>query len=126
MISICCAGLLRTSLFFLMAVVGSVDRHVLRAAAFERDLLAGLPELAGGGEAGFLVELRVPAPNGLDEETTLFEGGLGLDSFTVVELLAKIEERFDVEFTDDDLKPESFVLKNLATLVMERKQRSPS
>ena len=38
----------------------------------------------------------------LSEATSLFEGGLELDSFAVVELLGRLEEHFGIAFNDDD------------------------
>jgi acyl carrier protein len=50
----------------------------------------------------------------LNGETLLLSAGLGLDSVTVLELLLKIETRFGVQFTDDDLSVELF--RNLGSL----------
>lgn len=54
----------------------------------------------------------------IDENASLFEGGLGLDSIVIVELIGLIEEKFGIEFSDLDLNPESFSnLKVLAEFV---------
>lgn len=55
-----------------------------------------------------------PDPALLAANTPLFEGGLGLDSFAVVELVSLIEQHFDIEFSDADFVPENFA--DLATL----------
>ena len=61
-----------------------------------------------------LERLDISAPPGFDEQTLLFEGGLGMDSFTAVELITLIEKHFDIEFNVDDIKPEHFT--NVSTL----------
>ncbi len=50
----------------------------------------------------------------IDETMFLFEGGLGLDSFAVVELIVAIEQEFGIEFPEQDLTPELF--QDLRTL----------
>jgi len=51
-------------------------------------------------------------------ETPLFEGGLELDSFAVVELVTKFETHFEIQLGDDDFVPESFAdVKTLAGVV---------
>jgi acyl carrier protein len=53
----------------------------------------------------------------IDESTSLFEDGLGLDSIAVVEFISLIEEKFNFMFSDSELSPEFFsnlnVLANL-------------
>ena len=44
----------------------------------------------------------------IDENVSLFEEGLGLDSIAVVELIALIEKHFKIEFADSELNLESF------------------
>jgi acyl carrier protein len=74
--------------------------------------------------AGFLGELNVQLPPGDVSATTfLFEGGLELDSFTVVELLGRIEEHFGMAFHDEDFAPERFTLGALAAIVEARTAR---
>jgi len=46
---------------------------------------------------------------GIGPSTRLFEGGLGLDSFAVVELISVLESEFAFEFPETDLTPENFV-----------------
>jgi acyl carrier protein len=51
-------------------------------------------------------------------DTLLLDGGLQLDSFAIVELITELENRFDFEFGEEDLSPESFVdLRTLARVV---------
>ncbi|MEM9387483.1 MAG: phosphopantetheine-binding protein [Pseudomonadota bacterium] len=69
-------------------------------------------------------ELALPVDaQGISSSTKLFDGGLGLDSFAVVELITLIEERFAFQFAEADLRPERFEdLGTLASLVDERTQ----
>jgi len=53
-------------------------------------------------------ELDFPTPLDLDETTRLFKGGVDLDSFAAVELIALIETHFDIEFEVTDIRPEHF------------------
>jgi acyl carrier protein len=53
------------------------------------------------------LEARI-AREDIDVETALFEGGLGLDSVVLVELIALVEQAFAIRFADDELLPESF------------------
>ena len=56
-----------------------------------------------------LHEMDVELPvREIDQDTPLFEGGLDLDSFTVMELITLIEERLDLVFAEEDLEPENF------------------
>ena len=50
----------------------------------------------------------------IDETQPLLEKGLALDSIVVVELINQIEDNFDIEFSDSDLRVETF--KNLISL----------
>ncbi len=59
------------------------------------------------------LDIQLPAGQ-IDEANPLFEGGLGLDSVAVVELIGSIEREFGIEFPEQDLTPESF--QNLGTL----------
>ena len=53
-------------------------------------------------------------------ETDLIEAGL-LDSLALVELLAQLEESFDVSISTDDLEPEHFrSITSIALFVMQR------
>jgi acyl carrier protein len=44
----------------------------------------------------------------LDTDTGLLGAGIGLDSFEVLQLVAALEERFDLTIDDDDLLPDHF------------------
>jgi acyl carrier protein len=50
----------------------------------------------------------------IDENVSLYEDGLGLDSIAIVDLITTIEKEFSLEFDDEELNPELF--KNLSTL----------
>jgi acyl carrier protein len=53
-------------------------------------------------------------------ETDLIETGL-LDSLALVELLAQLEESFDVSFSTDDMELENFrSITSIAMFVMQR------
>ncbi len=57
----------------------------------------------------------------IDATVPLLEEGLGLDSIVIVELIASVEERFDFEFQDSDLREANFEsLEALATIVAQR------
>ncbi len=62
----------------------------------------------------------------IDADAPMFEGGLGLDSIAIVELITAIEEGFGFQFADDDLNLKPFQsLRTLAELIGDR-QASPS
>jgi len=44
----------------------------------------------------------------IDENASLFEDGLGLDSIATVEFISLIEQHFGIEFCDGELNPELF------------------
>lgn len=44
----------------------------------------------------------------IQEDDSLLEGGVGLDSVAVMEFISIIEEKFDFEFSDDELSMEPF------------------
>ena len=53
-------------------------------------------------------------------ETDLIETGL-LDSLSLVEFLAQLEESFDISISTDDLEPEYFrSITSIAVFVMQR------
>ena len=63
-------------------------------------------------------QLDVRTPAGFNEWTPLYDGGLGIDSFTTVELITLLEKHFDIEFNVDDIRPEHFIdITALANLV---------
>ncbi len=54
----------------------------------------------------------------IDENASLFEEGLGLDSVTLVELISLVEKQFNIQFSESELNPESFsTLKVLADFI---------
>ena len=57
----------------------------------------------------------------IDEDTSLFEGGLGLDSIEVVELISLVEQHFDFEFSHSELTPDNFSnLNALAAFILNK------
>lgn len=68
----------------------------------------------------------------IDENISLFEEGIGLDSVTLMEYIVLIEERFGLRFSEEELNIEPF--SNLRTLAhhisnkleMEKKQEGVS
>lgn len=60
-------------------------------------------------------------PEDIDESVSLFEDGLGFDSVIIVELIALTEEKFGIQFSDDELSLESFGNLNvLADCIMKK------
>jgi acyl carrier protein len=64
-------------------------------------------------------ELDMPlAPAEINPDASLFEGGLGIDSIAIVELIAMAEEHFDLKFADEDLVVCSFAsLRTFARMI---------
>jgi acyl carrier protein len=60
-----------------------------------------------------MLATRIPADH-IDENAPLLDGGVGLDSVMLVDLIATVEKRLDFEFQVSDLRPRSFA--NLTTL----------
>ncbi|PCI28600.1 MAG: acyl carrier protein [SAR324 cluster bacterium] len=54
------------------------------------------------------------SPEDIDENMSLFEDGIGLDSVAIVELITLVEGHFKFRFSDDELGIEPF--KNISTL----------
>ncbi len=50
----------------------------------------------------------------IGDDVSLLESGLALDSVVIVELISLLEQRFDFQFSDEDMKPALF--ENLTTL----------
>ena len=66
----------------------------------------------------FLAEATAAPEDGFRPDTRLFDDGLQLDSFATVELISRIEEEYDFEFSDEDFIPENFVdLSTICALV---------
>jgi acyl carrier protein len=57
----------------------------------------------------------------IDENVSLFEDGLGLDSIAIVNLIVFIEKEFSIAIPDDKLEADLF--KNLITLADFVRQR---
>lgn len=67
---------------------------------------------------------NVPAEE-IDEHTSLFEEGIGLDSISIVNLIVLIENEFDVGLEEDKIDSETFAnLTTLSGYIMERKLAS--
>ncbi len=49
----------------------------------------------------------------IDHDMPLHEGGLGLDSISIVDLIVMLEKKFEIHFTGDEL---STSFKNISTL----------
>jgi acyl carrier protein len=59
----------------------------------------------------------------IDENASLFEEGLGLDSVTLVEFISFIEKHFSIRFSEDELNLEHFSnLEILAQSIITRKR----
>lgn len=58
----------------------------------------------------------------IDENASLFEDGLNIDSLATVELISLIEDDFKIEFDDDDLNPENFENVKSITNLIKKKQ----
>jgi acyl carrier protein len=57
----------------------------------------------------------------IDENASLFEDGLGLDSIAIVELITLVEQHFDFQFSDAELTPETFSNLNvLASFIINK------
>lgn len=60
---------------------------------------------------------RLPSA-GIHARTPLFDGGLGLNSFAVVDLISQLEQRFGFQFREADFREENFRdLQTLAGLI---------
>ena len=57
----------------------------------------------------------------INEESSLFEDGLGLDSVSVMEFITLIEERFKFQFSDSELNIESFKSLNMLANIISNK-----
>ena len=59
----------------------------------------------------------------IGDDMPLFEGGIGLDSVNLIELISLVEKRFEVRFSDEELNPECFSnMDVLANMVIEKQQ----
>jgi acyl carrier protein len=57
----------------------------------------------------------------IDEQTSLFEDGLGFDSIATVEMISLVEKHFDVQFEDSELSPEYFGNLNILSQFIIKK-----
>ncbi len=54
----------------------------------------------------------------IEENVSLFEDGIGLDSIAIVDLITKIEEHFKITIDEDDLNTKLFSsLNNLSEFI---------
>ena len=64
-------------------------------------------------------------PAEIEPDASFFEDGLGIDSIAIVELIALVEDRFDIQFADEDLVARSFAsIRSLATLIAAKPRRA--
>jgi acyl carrier protein len=62
----------------------------------------------------------------IDEDVSLFEEGLGLDSVVIMEFISLIEARFGFQFSDDELNMEPFQnLQTLADFISTKQAQQP-
>jgi acyl carrier protein len=62
----------------------------------------------------------------IDESDSFFEGGMGIDSIAIVELIVLTEQQFDVQFGDDELVPEWFRSLRVFAELVAKKRESPA
>jgi acyl carrier protein len=63
----------------------------------------------------------------VDPDASLLEDGLGLDSIAIVELVTLIEERFAIQFGEDDLNMEAFAsVRTLSQFIEATKVIEPT
>ena len=65
--------------------------------------------------------VTLPEGEGIVAETALLEGGLGLDSITLLEVLLAIEEALGCTIPAEDLTPESVATLGSLTALVARK-----
>jgi len=71
--------------------------------------VTGQNEIVGAIESIINEELNPSEITGVfGRHTLLFDGGLGLDSFGVVELISGLETRFNFEFLEADFQEQHF------------------
>lgn len=62
----------------------------------------------------------------IDDDASLFEDGLALDSISLTELIHHIERRFEIRILDEDLETDTFrSLRSVAALVLKRRVDHP-
>jgi acyl carrier protein len=71
-------------------------------------------------ESFIVTELLHNRVSRLDADKSLISGGI-LDSLTLLQLIAFLEERFHIKVDDADMHPGNFQTINAATAFVERK-----
>jgi acyl carrier protein len=66
------------------------------------------------------VEHHAKVPR-LEDDTLLFEGGLGLDSFQVVQLISLTENHFKIEYREEDLTEDNFRTPRILASLLQRR-----
>ncbi len=62
----------------------------------------------------------------IDDEDQLFGGGLGINSMATIEIIVGLEEEFDIEVPDEDLRVELFdSVQTMADYVRAALQKVP-
>lgn len=60
----------------------------------------------------------------IDDNAPLMDGGLGLDSIGILEIIGLVEKTFNFQFQDEDLRISIFKsLRTLADAILERTDR---
>lgn len=63
----------------------------------------------------------------IDEEDALFGGGLGLNSMATIEIIVGLEEEFNIEVPDEDLRVELFdSVQTIADYVRTALHKAPT
>ncbi len=72
------------------------------------------------------MDVRLAASQ-IADDTSFFEGGFGMDSIAIVELISLVEDRFGVQFADEDLVPASFRnVQVLSQVIADKLGASPT
>ena len=63
----------------------------------------------------------------IDDEDALFGGGLGINSMATIEIIVGLEEEFDIEVPDEDLRVELFdSVQTMADYIRTALQKVPA
>ncbi len=63
----------------------------------------------------------------IDDDDALFGGGLGLNSMATIEIIVGLEEEFDIEVPDEELRVELFdSVQTMADYVRTARQKVPA
>lgn len=57
----------------------------------------------------------------LDENISLFEDGIGLDSIAVVHLITRIEKQFEIQINDNEISTKDFKSLTVLSKLIENK-----